>query len=255
MQLPVIFRLAFAALAALVLSSCIAAPPGASSPPGPTWRTVTAEGQPSARHEAGFIAFGGKLYLIGGRGMRPVDIFDPTTRTWTEGATPPFEMHHFQPIVVGDEIWIVGAFTGGWPNETPPDRVWRYLPREDRFAEGIALPPDRLRGAAESSIMAGASGGRAGLPMATSEAQSAGSTATNSPPASGDAMPTWRTAATISKCSPMATACSRPGGAGPAKIPTTGSSRPSRRATSSTSPTIAGWQLFPPSRLPNPGPG
>ncbi|QFT78720.1 DUF5060 domain-containing protein [Erythrobacter sp. THAF29] len=99
------------------------------------------------RHEAGFIASGDKLYLIGGRGMKPVSIFDPATNHWTTGATPPIELHHFQPVVVGEEIWIVGAMTGPWPDETPVDRIWRYLPSEDRFVAGPSLPSGRLRGA------------------------------------------------------------------------------------------------------------
>ena len=110
------------------------------------WEVVATHGEPTARHEAGFLEHQGKLYLIGGRGMKPTDIYDPATNSWTQGAVVPVEMHHFQPVSVGDEIWIVGAMTGGWPNETPVDQVWRYLPEEDRFEAGMALPEGRLRG-------------------------------------------------------------------------------------------------------------
>ncbi len=110
------------------------------------WSEQSAVGSPTARHEAGFVEHQGRFYLIGGRGMKPTDIYDPVANTWTAGAVVPVEMHHFQPVSVGSEIWIVGAMTGDWPNETPLDCVWRYLPEEDRWEEGIALPADRLRG-------------------------------------------------------------------------------------------------------------
>lgn len=112
-------------------------------------------GQPVARHEAGFIAHGDRFYLIGGRGMKPVSIFDPATRSWTTGATPPIELHHFQPVAVDDEIWIVGAMTGPWPDETPVDRIWRYLPSKDRFEAGPTLPAKRLRGAGGAALYGG----------------------------------------------------------------------------------------------------
>lgn len=103
-------------------------------------------GGPVARHEAGFVRLGDKLYLLGGRGIRYVSIFDPATGEWSQGSKVPLELHHFQPVVVGDEIWIVGAMTGAWPTEPPVRHVWRYIPDQDRFERGIALPEDRLRG-------------------------------------------------------------------------------------------------------------
>ncbi|WP_165853545.1 DUF5060 domain-containing protein [Aurantiacibacter aquimixticola] len=123
--------------------------------PPPSWTTINGAGQPTARHEAGFVEHDGKLYLIGGRGVKPTDIFDPVADSWSAGAAVPVEMHHFQPVSVGDEIWIVGAMTGGWPNETPLPHVWRYLPGEDRWEEGIALPQHRLRGGGGVAIYGG----------------------------------------------------------------------------------------------------
>ena len=112
-------------------------------------------GAPVARHEAGFIALEGKFYLLGGRGSKPVSIFDPADNKWSEGATPPVEMHHFQPVLVDGEIWIVGAMTGPWPDETPLGHIWRYLPNEDRFERGVALPQGRLRGGGGVAVYGG----------------------------------------------------------------------------------------------------
>ncbi len=68
------------------------------------WTTVTAKGQPHARHENGFIEFQGKFYLIGGRRIQPVDIYDPVANSWSSASKPPIEVHHFQPIIVNDQI-------------------------------------------------------------------------------------------------------------------------------------------------------
>jgi hypothetical protein len=54
---------------------------------------------PLARHENGFVEVNGKFYLIGGRSIKSVNIFDPSTRVWTAGAAPPIELHHFQRLV------------------------------------------------------------------------------------------------------------------------------------------------------------
>jgi len=111
------------------------------------WTTVKAQGEPHARHENGFIDFQGKLYLIGGRRVQPVDIYDPTTQTWTHASKPPIEVHHFQPVVVGHQIWIVGAMTGEFPRETPLESVLIYEPATDSWSDGPSIPPERRRGA------------------------------------------------------------------------------------------------------------
>ena len=57
--------------------------------------------------DAGCIAIGTKLYLIGGRALKPINIFDTETQTWSEGATPPVELHHFQPVNFQGLIYII----------------------------------------------------------------------------------------------------------------------------------------------------
>src|SRR5690606_32628273 len=61
---------------------------------------------PAARHENGFVQVGGKSYLIGGRGIKPVAIFDPVTKTWTNGAPPPIQLHHFQAVTYKNKIYV-----------------------------------------------------------------------------------------------------------------------------------------------------
>ena len=113
-----------------------------------SWETVDAEGAPTARHEAALVAFDEKLYLIGGRRINPVDVFDPATRTWQARSDSPIELHHFQPVVIDDAIYLMGAMTGSWPHETPLDRVVIYYPATDTFEFGDPIPEERRRGGA-----------------------------------------------------------------------------------------------------------
>ncbi len=112
------------------------------------WKTVTCDGQPHCRHENGFAEFDGKFYLFGGRRIQPVDIFDPKTSAWTHASPPPMEIHHFQPVRVKDQLWMLGTMTGLFPRETPLDTVYIYTPATDTWSEGPTIPEARRRGAA-----------------------------------------------------------------------------------------------------------
>ena len=74
----------------------------------PLWQPLETINKPHARHEAAFVECDGRFYLLGGRRVQPVDIFDPATRTWSEGSRPPIEIHHFQPVVWDHQIWLAG---------------------------------------------------------------------------------------------------------------------------------------------------
>lgn len=114
------------------------------------WEIVgsTDGSQPTARHEAAMVEFQGKFYLMGGRGSRPVDEFDPVTETWTEKNFPPIAMHHFQPVVFDGLVYVICAFEGGYPNETPVDHIYTYDPLTDDWDQGPLIPRERNRGAA-----------------------------------------------------------------------------------------------------------
>ena len=102
--------------------------------------------KPVARHEAAFVLIKHKSYLLGGRGIRPVSIYDHKKNIWTQGSKPPLEIHHFQPIVYKNKIYIIGALTGGYPSETPVENVIIYDPKKDRWIIGDPIPRDRRRG-------------------------------------------------------------------------------------------------------------
>lgn len=115
-----------------------------------SWSAQTSDNNtaPIARHEAAFIGVGDKMYLIGGRGMKPVSIYDPVYNNWKTGATAPIELHHFQPVVYNDEVYIIGAMTGGYPGETPVEDIYIYNPEKDSWRTEGKIPAERARGGA-----------------------------------------------------------------------------------------------------------
>lgn len=139
----IFFRITQLGLLFLLLTNC-------TSPSNQhwNWEHVEAKGKPTARHEAGFVAYKNKILLIGGRRLNPTDVFDTQTNTWTAKATPPIEIHHFQPVVVDDAVYLVGAMTGGWPYEKPLERVLIYYPEQDKYAYSHEIPEERQRGGA-----------------------------------------------------------------------------------------------------------
>lgn len=100
------------------------------------------------RAEHGYVRVGAKFYLLGGRGIHPVDIFDPASGTWSKGARSPVEMHHFQAVVFENRIYVVGAMTGQYPKEPPLPNVYIYDPAADRWDVGPEIPAGRRRGGA-----------------------------------------------------------------------------------------------------------
>lgn len=107
---------------------------------------------PYNRHEHAAIAVGGKFYVIGGRGNKPVQIYDPQTNEWQDGAQPELELHHMQLVSVDGLIYVIGAFTGNFPTETPVPNVYIYDPAQDQWAQGPVIPANRRRGAAGAVV-------------------------------------------------------------------------------------------------------
>lgn len=120
----------------------------------PSWESVVSKdgSKPVQRHEAAFVKVEDKFYLFGGRGIRPVSVYNTQTQTWSQGTEPPIEIHHFQPVVHKNKIYIVGALTGGWPNETPVPAIYIYDPAIDSWSKGDEIPSERLRGSTGNVI-------------------------------------------------------------------------------------------------------
>jgi len=110
------------------------------------WLPIEAKGDVVGRHENAFIEYNGKFYLIGGRGVNPVNVFDPATNSWATKGKSPMEIHHFQAVVYGNAIYLVGAMTGGYPKELPLENIWIYYPEPDKWEKGAEIPEPRRRG-------------------------------------------------------------------------------------------------------------
>ncbi|CAN5921776.1 kelch repeat-containing protein [soil metagenome] len=118
----------------------------------PQWKMVETKNLPEERHENAFVGIGDRFYLVGGRKMKPVEIYDPKTQLWQKGAMVPLEMHHFQAVTHKGEIFVIGAFTGGFPHETPIPDVYIYNPKTDQWRKGGGIPEGRRRGAAGVTV-------------------------------------------------------------------------------------------------------
>lgn len=115
------------------------------------WQDLTGfTGAPGERHESGFVQVGDKFYLVGGRNSqwKLVEEFDPVANTWTQGAFHPVQMHHVHAAVVDGLIYVLGAMTGEFPDETPIENVYIYEPLSKTWYQGPEIPIGRRRGAA-----------------------------------------------------------------------------------------------------------
>ena len=112
------------------------------------WTRLETQNICTARSESALAEVKGKIYLLGSRGIRPVDALDLSNKTWTALAKPPVELHHFQAITYKNEIWVLGGLTGNYPHELPVDHIYIFNPKKNEWRKGPALPVNRLRGSA-----------------------------------------------------------------------------------------------------------
>ncbi len=112
------------------------------------WSEVQADGSSIPRHENGSVIVNNKLYVIGGRGEKPVSVYDFESNAWSQINGPPIELHHFQAIPVDELIYILGAFTGSFPTEVPVENIYILDTKTGEWRLGPLI--DRPRGAAAS---------------------------------------------------------------------------------------------------------
>jgi N-acetylneuraminic acid mutarotase len=116
------------------------------------WETLTCKGEPVARHEAAFIEANGNFYLVGGRRIQEVSIFNPETNTWTNGAKPPVELHHFEGFSYKGNIYAVGVQTGNYPHETSMKQTYIYNPATDTWEKNFDMPEGRVRASTTAKV-------------------------------------------------------------------------------------------------------
>jgi N-acetylneuraminic acid mutarotase len=116
------------------------------------WESVVAANIPNRRHENGYIQLGGKFYLLGGRSIKNVDIYDPVSNAWRGTTPPPIELHHFQAVTYDGLIYVIGAWTGPFPYEVNVSWVYTFDPLTEQWQPGHAIPGDRNRGSAGAVV-------------------------------------------------------------------------------------------------------
>lgn len=132
------------------------------------WQSVA--DLPDPRNHLGGAAIDGKVYAIGGQfghddGVQDqafLDVYDPSTNTWSRLADLPNARSHFEPgtIVHNGSIIIVGGRRGSFFY----DAVTQYDPQTDTWSELCVLPEKNLAPAAKvfgDSLLV-ANGGEAG---------------------------------------------------------------------------------------------
>lgn len=130
------------------LIGCVSIMGASLSVQGQSWQPVTTQNTCAARHENAATLIGDSLYAVGGRGMRPLEALNLKTLTWKQHPEPPVEMNHFQAITYNGELYVMGAFQGKYPHETPIPNIYIYNPKKGAWRVGPEIPKERLRGSA-----------------------------------------------------------------------------------------------------------
>lgn len=103
----------------------------------------------TARHETSGVAVGNKLYVFGGRGSKPVEVYDTDTGQWQDLGRYEDELHHFQPVAVNTDIYVLGAmFAGGFPDEQSLPDILVYDTVTETWSDIGDIPEARQRGSA-----------------------------------------------------------------------------------------------------------
>ncbi len=116
------------------------------------WQTVSNDPPCTPRDETSLVALDGKLYLLGGRGIDPVEEYDPSAKAWRKLAPPPLELHHFQALAVDGRILVPAAMTGSFPKETVVPNLWWFDPKKNEWTKGVEIPASRRRGSAGAAL-------------------------------------------------------------------------------------------------------
>ncbi|MDB5006375.1 MAG: galactose oxidase [Mucilaginibacter sp.] len=113
---------------------------------GSGWQLIQTQGVPEKREDCSFAEVNGLFYLVGGRGVKPVDVFDPETNSWQHKGNTPIELNHFQAVAYKNKIYAIGAMNGRYPHEKPLENIYSYDVQTNKWEKGPQMPAGRLRG-------------------------------------------------------------------------------------------------------------
>lgn len=100
-----------------------------------SWRLASTTGPIVARHEACAVMVGGKVYLIGGRGTRATNEYDPVTKIYVKKSIPPVEMNHMQCVGYKNRyVYVAASWFGSFPREQTHNVTYVYDTVGDTWA-------------------------------------------------------------------------------------------------------------------------
>jgi hypothetical protein len=142
-----------AARAASPAARQLPAAPTTAHTPGGGWTKIRTVGRPHGRDEAGYYVWERQLCMIGGRFTQPIDCYDPVTMRWTQQKTETANIHHIQPVIFEQLVYIVASWHGYWPDtEHNSEHVLVYDHAKDELRNGSAIPAQFQRGAAGCAV-------------------------------------------------------------------------------------------------------
>ena len=137
-------RLFFSLLVIIIFTGFFAIPVDVKGIENSTW--TLGEEMLTNRTEITAAVLDDKIYVIGGAdykadgAVNTVEIYDPNTDQWTNGAPLPYDLDHAPSVVYDGKIYVVGGFLQG---KITTDKMLIYDPTTNQWAEGTPLPEPR----------------------------------------------------------------------------------------------------------------
>lgn len=117
---------------------------------GTPWIQVASS--PVARVEGATVLINGKIYVFSGfynsdlKSTTRVDVYDPSSNTWTRATDIPLAVTHLNPIFDGKYVWLAGGFLGDHPGPATAN-VFKFDVAANTWSQGPSLPEARAGGA------------------------------------------------------------------------------------------------------------
>ncbi len=124
--------------------------PGRTSAPDEAAWTLAAPA-PVALTEVAAAVHDGRIWVVGGmddqgRAVDLVQVYDPTTDSWSAGPSLPVAVHHAALVADDRSLLLIGGYAGA--DGRPTDAVWRLAVDGTAWVPGEPLPEARAAGAA-----------------------------------------------------------------------------------------------------------
>lgn len=143
-------NLIFSLIVTITLTTLLSVPGNVEGVENSSW--TLGEEMLTNRTEITAAVLDDKIYVIGGADYRAdgavntVEIYDPNTNQWTNGAPLPYDLDHAPSVVYNGKIYVIGGFL---QDKITTNKVLIYDPITNEWAEGTPLPEPRCCHVAE----------------------------------------------------------------------------------------------------------